>query len=121
MNVKELFKNEELMNSIVEDIDEIPEDSEVIYAVWALGCDDCGGSTGTDFLIGEFADPDEAIACAEKFDLETLKAEYEKPHPDTYYFSIEVETVIADPDDEDGGTMNIGSIYSRDLWVDDYV
>ncbi len=118
MTVKELFENEELMNNIVEDIEDIPEDTEVSYEVWALGRDDCGGSTETDFLIGEFTDPDEAIACAEKFDLETLKAEYEKPHPDTYYLDVVVETVIEDPDDEDGSTMNIGSIYSRDLWID---
>ena len=34
------------------------------------------------------------------------------------YFSIEVETVVGDPDDEDGGTMNIGTVYQRDLWID---
>lgn len=118
MNVKDLFENKELMESIVEDIEDIPQDSEVCYEVWALGRDDCGESTETDFLIGEFTDPDEAIACAEKFDLETLRAEYEKPHPDTYYLDVVVETVIEDPDDEDGGTMNIGAIYSRDLWID---
>ena len=39
MNVKELFENEELMNNIVEDIEDIPEDSEVTYEVWALGYD----------------------------------------------------------------------------------
>ncbi len=118
MNVKDLLENEELMKSIVEDIEDIPEDSEVSYEVWALGCDDCGGSTETDFLIGEYDDPDKAIACAKKFNLETLKTDYEKPHPDTYYFSIEVETVVEDPEDEDGSTMNIGTIYSRDLWID---
>lgn len=118
MNVKELFENEELMESIIEDIEDIPEDSEVTYEVWALGRDDCGGSTDTDFLIGEFSDPDKAIDCAKKFNLATLKADYEKPHPDTYYFDIEVETVVEDPEDEDGGTMNIGTIYNRDLWID---
>jgi hypothetical protein len=41
-----------------------------------------------------------------------------EPDPDTVYFSIEVETVIGDPDDEDGGTINIGTIYKRDLWLE---
>jgi hypothetical protein len=43
---------------------------------------------------------------------------YGEPDSNITHFSIEVETVVADPEDEDGGTMNIGTIYSRDLWID---
>lgn len=119
MNVKDLFENKELMNNIVEDIEDIPEDTEVTYEVWALSRTDCGESTEEDVLLGEFADPDMAIACAEAATLDQVKKElgYRGPKPDTAYFSIEVETVVLDPDDEDFGTMNIGTIYSCDLWV----
>jgi hypothetical protein len=118
MNVKELFENEELMDSIVEDIEDIPEDSEVTYEVWALGYNDEDEPTDTEVLVGEFANPDEAVACAEKVTVTALdEIGYEKLDKSTMYFSIEVETVVADPDDE--GTINIGTIYSRDLWIDD--
>ena len=116
MNVKELFENEELMENIVEDIDEIPEDSEVTYAVWALGYDREDDCTDAEYLIGEFENPDEAIACADKLTLEAFLEEFETPGSDTAYLAIEVETVVEDPEDE--GTMNLGSIYSRDLWID---
>ena len=115
--VKDLFENEELMNSIVEDIEDFPEDTEVLYAVWALGCDIEDEPTNNEYLIGEFADPDEAMKCAKEFTLEKFNAEYEKPHTDIAYLSIEVETVVGDPDDEDGGTMNIGTIYSKVIWL----
>lgn len=119
ITVKDLFENEELMNNIVEDIDDIPEDAEVLYAVWALGCDNEDEPTDAEYLIGEFTDPDEAVKCAKEFTLEKFKAEYEKPCADTAYLSIEVETVVGDPDDEDGGTMNIGTICSRVLWLEE--
>ena len=117
ITVKDLFENEELMRNIVEDIEDLPEDTEVLYAVWALGYDIEDEPTDVEHLIGEFADPDEAVKCAKEFTLEKFKADYEKPYADTAYLSIEVETVVGDPDDEDGGTMNIGTICSRVLWL----
>jgi hypothetical protein len=119
MTVKNLFENEELLNDIVEDIDEIPEDTEVFYAVWALGYDENDDPTDDEVLVGEFTDPDEAIKLAKKATVEQVKElGFGEPDSNTTYFSIEVETVIADPDDEDGGTMNIGTIYKKDLWID---
>jgi hypothetical protein len=119
MKFKEIYNNPELLECIVEDIEEIPEDTEVSYEVWALGYnkeDDC---TDDEVLVGEFENPDEAIAYAEKVNLEMInELGYGDPDPDTAYFSVEVETVIETPDDEDSGTMNIGSLYSRDLWID---
>lgn len=117
MTIKNLFENEELLKDIVEDIDDIPEDAEVLYAVWALGCDNEYEPTDAEYLIGEFTDPDEAVKCAKEFTLEKFNAEYEKPCTDTAYLSIEVETVVGDPDDEDGGTMNIGTVYSKVIWL----
>jgi hypothetical protein len=115
MYVKELFENEELMESIVEDIEDIPEDSEVVYSVWGI-CydeeDDCIDS----YFIKDFVDPDEAVEYAKNLTTEAFNAEYEKPDSNTARLALEVETVVADPEDE--GTMNIGTIYSRDLWID---
>lgn len=119
MNVKELFENEELMNNIVEDIEDIPADSEVTYCVFALGYDAENEPTDTEILVGEFDNPDDAVACAKNITIATInETGTEQPDSNTAYFSIEVETVIADPDDEDGGTMNIGTIYSKELWIE---
>ena len=115
--VKELFENEELMNNIVEDIEDIPEDAEVFYAVWALGCDTYGHYTNDEVLVGEFLDPDVAVKYADDVTIDLIKEMgFGQPDRDSVYFAIEVETVIADPDNEDGGTINIGTIYSRELW-----
>lgn len=119
MNVKELLTNKALMDSIVEDIDEVPEDSEVMYCVWALGYDSEDDLTDDEFLLGEFEDPDEAVEFAENFNLEAFNAEYEKCQSATAYLSIEVETVVDDP--ENDGTMNIGTVYSKELQLYDDV
>jgi hypothetical protein len=117
--VKDLFENEELMNNIVEDIEDIPEDTEVFYAVWALGCNSEADPTDDEVLVGEFTDPDAAVEYAKQVTFETInEMGFGEPDPDTVYFSIDVETVVGNPDDEDGGTMNIGTIYQRDLWID---
>lgn len=117
--VKDLFENKELMNNLVEDIEDIPEDTEVFYAVWALGCNSDADPTDDEVLVGEFTDPDVAIAYAQKVTFDTInEMGFGAPNPNTVYFSIDVETVIGDPDDEDGGTVNIGTIYQRDLWID---
>ena len=118
MNVKELLTNEELMESIVEDFEDFPEDTEVIYEVWALGYTENGESTEEDVLVDIFldADPVEAVACAKNVTLDQIKDIIDRaPHAMTAYYSIEVETVVDDPDDE--GTMNIGTIYRRELQI----
>lgn len=118
MNIKELMDTEELINNIVEDLDELSEDVEVFYSVWALGHDTDNEPTDDEVLVGEFTDPDEAITFAESVTVELIKEmSFGDPCANTAFFTIEVETVVADPDDEDGGTMNIGTIYVRDLWI----
>lgn len=120
MNVKELFENKELMDKLIDEIDEMPEDAEVFYAVFALGYDADDEITDDEVLIGEFLDPDEAVRCANEATLEQIEEiGFGERAKSTAYFSIEVETAIADPDDEDGGTMNIGTIYRRELRIDD--
>lgn len=117
-SVKDLFENEKLMTTIIEELEEIPEDAEVFYAVWALGYDNKANFTNDEILIGEFTDPDVASEYAKKVTLETLtELGFKDLGSDVIYFSIEVETVIGDPEDEDGGTMNIGTIYHRNIYV----
>ena len=116
--VKDLFENEELMNNIVEDIEDFPEDTEVIYAVWAVGYNKNNELTDVEYLLGEFSAHNEAFDFAENFTLEDFYAEFKSTQEDVVYFSIEIETVVADPEDEDGGTMNLGNIYHRELWLD---
>ncbi len=117
--IKDLFENEELVENIVEDLEEVPEDAEVFYSVWALGYDKNNEVTDDEVVVGEFTNPDAAVEYADKVTLEQVnEMGFGDPDPNTVYFSIEVETVIGDPDDEDGGTLNIGTIYRRDLWID---
>lgn len=120
ITVKDLFENKELMENIVEDIEDIPEDTEVTYEVWALGYDNEDDCTEAEVLVGEFDNPDDAVKCAENVTIAQLnEIGYEGALPGTAYFSIEVETVVVDPDDEDGCTMNIGTVYSRALWIEE--
>ena len=119
LTVKDLFENEELMKNIIEDLDDVSVDAEVFYAVWALGCNSEADPTNDEVLVGEFTDPDSAVDYAKKVTFDTIKEMgFGEPDPDTVYFSVDVETVVGDPEDEDGGTMNIGTIYHRDLWID---
>ena len=110
---KDLFENEELMNSLVEDLEETVEDHEVFYSVWAIGYDKDYNFTEDDFLIGEFDSLDKAVACAEAFTLET--SENHPQRPDTSYISIEVDTVISCADGEDCGTMTVNTVYHREV------
>lgn len=120
MTIKDMLNNEELMDSVVEDLGDFPEDSTVGYEVWALGYDENDEITDTEILIAEYADPDKAIEHAKRVTLQTLnEMDYEKPIADVAYFSIEVETVVEDLDSEDGETINIGTIYHDEILVKD--
>lgn len=119
--VKDLMNNEELVKHITEDIEEIPEDSAVTYEVWAIGYDNDNEITDTEMFIKDFEDPDEAVEHAKQLTLADIVHQAAEEHTgveptaDLAYISIEVETVIEDEEDE---TMNIGTIYKRDLWID---
>lgn len=122
MNIKELQNNEELMNNLVDDIDEIPEDSEVSYEVWAIGYDADKNITDAEMLVGEFDNPDEAVEKAKTLSLADIihqAAEEQNGSEstnDVAYISIEVETTVANEADDE--IMNIGTIYQRELWID---
>lgn len=122
MTVKEIMENEELAVHIAEDIEDIPDDTPVSYAVWAIGYANGSEVTDTDMFIKEFSDPDEAIEFAKKLTLADIVHQAAEEHTgaepaeNVSYISIEVETVIEDT--ENNETMNIGTIYKRELWID---
>lgn len=121
-NIKDLMNNEELMQHIVEDLEDFDDCAPVTYEVWTIGYNEADVVNGTDMLIGEFDDPDEAIKCATNLTLADIihqaAEEDNGKEPTTYtsYISIEVETVVTDDDE---GTMNIGTIYRRDICLED--
>jgi hypothetical protein len=121
-NIKDLMNNEELMQHIAEDLEDFDDCAPVTYEVWTIGYNEADVVNGTDMLIGEFDDPDEAIKCATNLTLADIihqAAEEDngkEPTTHTSYISIEVETVVADDDE---GTMNIGTIYRRDICLED--
>lgn len=123
-NIKDLMNNEELMQHIVEDLEDFDDCAPVTYEVWAIGYNEEDKVNGTDMLIGEFVDPDEAVKCAANLTLadiihQAAEEDNGKEHTThTSYISIEIETVVADDNE---GTMNIGTIYRRNICLDEVV
>lgn len=118
--VKDLMENEELSQFVTEDLEDFEEDAVVTYEVWAIGYDEDCAITDTDLYLGEFIDPDRAIEVAKNLtfsDIIQLAAEEDNVVPDetVAYISIEVETVVAD---DEGDSMNVGTIYKKELCID---
>lgn len=121
LTLKEVMKNKDLAKFIAEDLDEIPEDAEVTYELWAIGYNADGAVTDTEMFIAEFKDPDAAIEFAKKVTMADIVHQAAEEHDgstpaeNVTYISLEVETVV---DEDEDGTMNIGTIYKRELWID---
>lgn len=120
MTIHDIENCNELINNIIEDISEIPEDTVISYDVWAIGYVGDDNITDSELLLDTFENPDSAVNYAKSLvlaDILDLAKEdnYTGPEPNIDYISIEVETVVPD---EDGGTMNIGTIYKKVLWTD---
>ena len=124
--VKDLMANEDymdylLMRNLAEDLEDFDDEAVITYEVWAIGYDENGKVTDTEMLLGEFENPDSAVEYAKQVTLADIvhqaAEEYhgEELATNVFYISIEVETVI---EDEEDSTMNIGTIYKRDLWLD---
>ena len=105
----------DLVNELVEDINEIPADTEVSYEVWATGYDEEDKATEAELLLATFDDPDQAVHVAKELTLAgvvNLAADDEcDVTTEVHTIHIEVETVVPD----DGGTINIGTIYKKTL------
>ena len=121
LTLKEVMENKDLAKFIAEDLDEIPEDAEVTYELWAIGYNADGAITDTEMFIAEFKDPDTAIEFAKKVTMADIVHQAAEEHDgstpaeNVTYISLEVETVV---DEDEDGTMNIGTIYKRELWID---
>lgn len=120
--IQDLMKEEDLLKHVTEDIEDFDLNAVVTYAVWAIGYTKDSCVTNVDMLIGEFIDPDQAIEKAKALTLADIIHQAVEEDDGTEsdesvaYISIEVETVV---DDEDEGTMNIGTIYKRDIWLNE--
>ena len=121
LTLKEVMENKDLAKFIAEDLDEIPEDAEVTYELWAIGYNANGAVTDTEMFIAEFKDPDAAIEFANKVTMADIVHQAAEEHDgstpaeNVASISLEVETVV---DEDEDGTMNIGTIYKRELWID---
>lgn len=121
LTLKEVMENKDLAKFIAEDLDEIPKDAEVTYELWAIGYNADGAITDTEMFIAEFKDPDVAIEFAKKVTMADIVHQAAEEHDgstpaeNVTYISLEVETVV---DEDEDGTMNIGTIYKRELWID---
>ena len=108
MTINELLNRAELADLITEEIDDLAEDTAVSFEVWAIGYN-ADSITDVEMLVGTFTTPEEAIACADTLKLSEIlipgTAKVDR-------FSVEVETVIADPE-----SVNIGTIFYRDVLV----
>ena len=109
LTLKEVMENKDLAKHIAEDIDEIPEDTEVTYELWAIGYNADGAVTDTEMFIAEFKDPDAAIEFAEKVTMADIVHQAAEEHDgsapaeNVTYISLEIETVI--DEDEDGTSV----------------
>lgn len=121
LTLKEVMENKDLAKHIAEDIEDIPADTEVTYELWAIGYNADGAVTDTEMFIADFNNPDAAIEFAKKVTMADIVHQAAEEHDGTTpaenvtYISLEVETVI---DEDEDGTMNIGTIYKRELWLD---
>lgn len=121
LTLKEVMENKDLAKFIAEDLDETLEDAEAIYELWAIGYNANGAVTDTEMFIAEFKDPDAAIEFAKKVTMADIVHQAAEEHDgstpaeNVTYISLEVETVV---DEDEDGTMNIGTIYKRELWID---
>ncbi len=120
--IKELKNNEELVKNIVEDLEDFDEHENITYEVWAIGYNQEGAVSGAELLINSFADPDVAVKFAANITLAEIvhQAADEDDNKEfdiqLSHISVEVETVV---DDENEGTMNIGTIYRKDIYLDE--
>lgn len=118
--VQDLMNDEELSSYVTEDLEDFDNTAVVTYAIWAIGYDVDSCITDTEMYLGEFADPDLAVEKAKALtlaDIIHLAAEEDdgsEPNEDVAYVTIEVETVV---DDEEEGSMNVGTIFKKDIWL----
>ena len=124
MNTKDLITNPEFVNNIAEGLEDIPQDSSAKYALWVIGLDEAD-EPADELFIYEFDTLEEAITKADTIDIKFISEQIDSPilyycdYTGISYFSVEVETVVPDPDSESGDSMiSAGTVYHRDLFLE---
>lgn len=119
MTIKDLLNNEALLKDIVEDLEDFPMESKITYEVWALGYTEDDVPLDYCYSLGEFDDCESAVAFINEVDLPFIRSKGPADLPkDIARFSLEVETTVEDPEDEEyGGTVNIGIVYQKVIEV----
>jgi hypothetical protein len=115
MTLKDLQNNEELLNSIVEDLEDFDENTEVVYEVWAFGYDENNEITDAELCLFNSTDPEEAVNYAKTVELaDIIHQAGNGPCSSNKVFRIAVgvETVV--PIDDD--LVNVGTVYSKTVW-----
>lgn len=114
MTIKDLQNNKELLNSIVEDLEDFDENTEVVYEVWALGYDENDEVTDAELCLFNSTDPDEAIEYAKKVELADIIHEAGNgpcTNNNVCKIYIEVESTIQ----VDEEFINAGTIYKKEV------
>lgn len=120
-NVKDLFENKELMDSIVDEIDDTSvEDAEVKYEVWAVAYDAENNPTDEDIFIHAFDNPHEALMFANKVNIETMNSLgiFLRENLEAKYFTIEIASAVNVCNDSEDEYVIVGSTAVRELWLD---
>ena len=116
-----MLNNEAMKENFdIDEIEDFEANEEITYLVCALGYTEDDEPNDCEVYLKEFEDPAEAIAFAEKVNLEVLlqyAAEQKADISETAYFSLEVETVVECEDPEDG-TENIDTIWEAQINID---
>lgn len=118
MTIKDLLNDETLLDGITEDLEDFPVESKVTYEVWALGYTKDDSPLDYCYLLGEFDDIQGAMLFINEVNLTVIRSKAPADFPkEITRFSLEVETTVDDPDDEDEGTINIGTVYQKVIEV----
>ena len=118
MNTEKLITDSEVVNSVVESLGDIPQDSSATYDLWVVGYNMDNEPVSELFIYG-FDNPEEALNKAETIDFKFIEEQTEMSFADycnsnnLERVSVEIETFV-DGDEE----ISAGSIYRRDLWLD---
>lgn len=116
--MEEIMNVEEIKNLIAEELGDDISIENVEYEVWAIGYDADERVTDASMLLESFENQAEAIAYAKNVELADIvhlasEAGDEPSDVDITYISVEVETVVDLGEDE--GTVNVCTIYQKEI------
>lgn len=115
MTTHNILNADEAVNEVINSISDIPDDTFVVYEVWALGCNNENNVIeNTEFLLSIFDDSSSAVEYAKSTTLADIvhiseNCECLVDSSEISYLIVEVETVIRD----EAGDMNIGTIFRK--------